>query len=184
MTSRPSGILRGLFVLLLVALPASFFRGECRAEPARSAGLFADLDAIDISLEIRGPLDLQGSDEPELFAGELRRFNRFKSTLERSVGAKLESCGILWDEGGVDEVSIDVFGRREDLQEGPPHYVYLVQAEILNTTLAGRGAKAEPVPLRPVIGLADDAGIEQALIDTAVAIVAGELRSCDDQDGG
>jgi hypothetical protein len=29
-----------------------------------------------------------------------------------------------------------------------------------------------------VIGLADDAGLEQALIDTAVGILAGELGAC------
>jgi len=178
MTRRPSGIpgfRRGLFVLLLVALPASL----CPAEPARSTGPFADLDAINIELEIGGPLDLRGSTAPELFAGDLGRSNRFKSTLERSVGEKLESCGILWDEGAVDDVSIVVFGRREDLDQGPPHNLYMVQVEVLNTTLASRGAKPELVALRPVIGLADDAGLERALIDTAVGILAGELHDCD-----
>jgi hypothetical protein len=182
MTQRPSGIpgfSRGLFVLLLVALAAS----SSRAEPTRSTGPFADLDAINIAVEIGGPLDLQGSTAPELLTGEVGRFNRFRSTLERSVGEKLESCGILWDEGAVDEVSITVFGRREILPQsppqGPPHYLYMVQVEVLNTTLASRGAKPETVALRPVLGLADEAGLERALIDTAVAILAGELRNCD-----
>jgi hypothetical protein len=55
----------------------------------------------------------------------------------------------------------------------------MVQVEVLNTTLASRGAKPELVALRPVIGLADDAGLERALIDTAVGILAGELHDCD-----
>jgi hypothetical protein len=178
MAQRPCGIpgfRRGLFVLLLVLLPASL----CQAQAARSTGPFADLDAIDVTLEIGGPLDLQASTEPELFAGDLVRFNRFESSLKGSVGAKFESCGILWDQGAVDEVSIAVFGRREDLPQGPPHYLYMVQVEVLNTTLASRGAKPESVALPPVIGLADEAGLEAALIDTAVAILAGELRNCD-----
>ena len=177
MTQRLSaipGFGRGLFVLLLVALPAS----PCRAEPARSTDPFDDLDAINVRLEIGGPLDLQGGTAPQLFAGDSRRISRFTSTLERSVGAKLESCGILWDQGAIDEVSIAVFGRREDLQQGPPQFVYMVQVEVLNTTLGSRQAKPELVALRPVIGLADEAGLEGALIDTAVAMIAGELRSC------
>lgn len=178
MTHALSG-LRGLgpalLVLLLAAVPASF----CQAAPARSAGLFAELDAIDVKLEIGGPLDIRGGTAPELFAGDLARFNRFRSNLERSAGAKLEACGILWDEGAVDEVSVTVFGRREDVAEGPPQYVYMLQVEVLNTELASRGARPEPLVLPPVIGLTDDAGLEQALVDTAVAILAGELGSCD-----
>lgn len=181
MIQRPSGIPafgRGLLVLLLVVLAAS----SSWAEPARSAGPFADLDAIDIELEIGGPLDLQGSSAPELFVGDLVRHNRFTTTLERSVGAKLESCGILWDQGAVDAVSITVSGRRQVLPQGPPqsppYYVYLVEVEVLNTTLAGRQEKPEAVALRSVIGLADEAGLEQALIDTSVGILAGELRNC------
>jgi hypothetical protein len=178
MTQRPCGIPgfgRGLLVLLLVALPASL----CRAEPAPSTDPFAGLDAIDIRVEIGGPLDLRGSTAPELLAGEVGRLNRFRSSLEQSVGAKLESCGILWDQGAVDEVAITVFGRREDLPQGQPQYVYMVEVEILNTKLAGRQAEPEIVALRPVIGLADEAGLERALIDTAVGLVAGELRNCD-----
>ena len=178
MTRRASGIQglgRGLLVLVLVALPASW----CRAEPARSTGPFADLDAINIKLEIGGPLDLQGSTAPELLVGEVGRLDRFRTALARGVGAKLEACGILWDQGAVDEVSITVFGRREELPPGPPRYVYMVRVEVLNTTLVGRREEPEIVALRPVIGLADEAGLERALIDTAVGIVAGELRNCD-----
>lgn len=181
MIQRPSGIpgfSRGLLVLLLVALPACL----CHAQPTRSTGPFADLDAIDVAVELGGPLDLQGSTAPELLVGEVGRLNRFRSTLQRSVGEKLESCGILWDQGAVDEVSITVFGRREILPQGPPqgppHSVYMVQVEVLNTTLAGRQEKPEAVALPPVIGVADEAGLEQALIDTAVGILAGELGDC------
>lgn len=167
----------GLLVLLLAALVAS----SMSAQPADP---FADLDAINVALEIGEPLDVRGSTAPELFVGDVVRLNRFESTLKQSVGAKLEACGILWDQGAVDEVAITVSGRREDLPQGPPQYVYLVQVEVLNTKVAGRGTQHEIVALRPVIGLADEAGLEQALVDTAVAILAGELRSCDGQDGG
>ena len=180
MSHRPSaipGFGRGLLVLLvlLVALPASL----CRAEPARSTDPFADLDAINIRLEIGGPLDLQGSTAPQLFAGDLRRFNRFKSTLGRSVGAKLESCGILWDQGAVDEVAISVFGRLEQRPEGPPLYVYMVEVEVLNSKLATDRSRAEPVPLRSVIGFVADEGFEAAIVEAAIAIIADELRSCE-----
>jgi hypothetical protein len=168
---------RGLLVLLLVALPAS------AAGSARPAGSFAELDAIDVSVEIGGPLDAAGSASPELLVGDLARFNRFETGMKRSVGGKLEACGILWDEGSTDEVAILVFGRREGEGAGA-RYVYMVQARVLNRELAGREGKGEWVTLRPVIGIADDAGLEQALIDTAVAIVGGELGSCDGPDGG
>lgn len=164
-----------LLVLLLAALPASSFG----AELARSTGPFADLDAIDVAVEIGGPLDLTGSTAPELLAGDLARFNRFESALKQGVGAKLESCGILWDQGAVDEVAVTVFGRRENVAQGAPQYVYMVEVEILNSKLSGRQAEPEAVVLRPVIGLADESGLERALIDTAVGIVAGELRNCD-----
>ena len=177
MTRRPgaTGFARGLCVLLLAVLAAS----SSAAAPARSAGPFADLDAIDVALEIGGPLDLGGSTAPELFVGDLARLNGFTESFERSVGGKLESCGILWDEGAVDQVSFTVFGRREDLPQGPPQYVYMVRMEVLVTTRAGREANAESVALPPVIGLADDAGLERALIDTAVGLLAGELHGCD-----
>lgn len=179
MTRRPCGIPdfgRGLCVLLLVALPSSL----CGAEPARSTDPFADLDAIDVRLEIGGPLDLRGSRAPELFAGDVVRFKRFESTLERSVGTKLESCGILWDQGAIDEVAISVFGRPEQQREGPPLYVYMVEVEVLNSELTRDRSLPEPVPLRSVIGVAaSEDALEQAIIEAAIAIIADELRSCE-----
>jgi len=178
MTRRPCGTPgfgRGLLALLLIALPASL----CEAEPARSTDPFADLDAINVGLEIGGPLDLQGSTAPELFTGDLARLNRFKSTLGRSVGAKLESCGVLWDQGAVDEVSISVFGRLEQRPEGPPLYVYMVEAEVINSNLGTDRTGAEPVPLRSVIGFAADEGLEAAIVEAAIAIIADELRNCE-----
>lgn len=171
---------RGLLVLLLATLAAS----STSAQPARSTDPFADLDAINVALEIGEPLDVRGSTAPELFVGDVVRLNRFESTLKQSAGAQLEACGILWDQGAVDEVAITISGRREKLPQGQPQYVYLVQVEVLNTKLADRGREPDLVALRPVIGLADESGLEQALVDTAVAILAGELRSCDGQDGG
>lgn len=167
-------MIRIVLVLLLVALPAA----SSRAQPTRSTGPFADLDALDVVVEIGGPLDLRGSTAPELLVGEAGRLERFRSTLAQSVGTELEACGILWDQGALDEVSITVFGRRENLPQGPPASVYLVQVDVLNTTLAGRQGKPEIVALPPVIGLADEAGLERALIDTAVGILAGELGDC------
>jgi hypothetical protein len=72
-----------------------------------------------------------------------------------------------------DELSVEVFGRREELQQCTPRYVYMIQAKVLNSKLKGR-----LVPLRPVIGIADEAGLERTLIDAAVAAVAAELRNC------
>ena len=179
MTPRPSGIPgfgRGLFVLLLAALPASL----CRAEAARSTDPFADLDAINITIEIGGPLDLQGSAAPELFVGDLARLNRFRSTLERSVGTKLESCGVLWDQGAVDEVAIFVFGRLEQQPAGPALYVYKVDVEVVNSNLgAERATVPEPLPLRSVIGLAAEDRLEGAIIEAAIAIIADDLGACD-----
>jgi hypothetical protein len=74
-----------------------------------------------------------------------------------------------------------VFGRLEKLQQCTPRYVYMIQAKVLNSKLkAGqaRQANVEPVFLRPVIGIADEAGLEQALIEAAVATIAAELRNC------
>ena len=44
----------------------------------------------------------------------------------------------------------------------------------LDSTSAGAG----PTYLRPVIGVADDAGLEAALTDAAIAILSDELRNC------
>lgn len=175
MTRRRSaipGLGRGLIALLAAALPVSL----CRAEPAGSRDPFAGLDAINLSLEIGAPLDQRGSTSPQLFDGDLIRLNRFRTHLTESVGAKLESCGILWDQGAADVVSIDVFGRLEERREGPPVFVYMVEAEVLNTTLSNdRRVIPDPIPLRRVIGVADDAGLEAALTDAAVAIVSDDL---------
>jgi hypothetical protein len=170
------GLVDGPFVLLLVALAAS----SGRAEAAGAGGPFAKLDQMNVEVEIGGPLDLEGRTVPELFSDEVGRCSRFQRTLARTVGEKLESCGILWDQSETrDVVSIFVFGRLEKTPGGPSVYVYLVRGQVVNSKLAERGAEAEPVPLRSVIGLAADAGLEEAILDAAYAIVAEELGSCD-----
>ena len=162
----------GLFALLLVVLPASL----CAAAAARPDP-FAGLDAINVTVEIGGPLDLRGSEEPELFAGEgeLRRRNLFVQGLTDAVAQKIETCGLMAYPEAPDVISIDVFGRREQRREGPPLYVYMVEVKVLNTKgLAGAG----PTYLRPVIGVIEDAGLEAAVTDAAIAILADELRNC------
>jgi hypothetical protein len=164
----------GLFLLLLVALPASL-----RGAAAARTDPFAGLDAINVTLEIGGPLDLRGSEEPELFAGELRRRNLFSLKLTDTVAQKIETCGLMAYPEAPDAISIDVFGRRERRGEGAPLWVYMVEVKVLNTTLSkDRGVDPEPTYLRPVIGVADDAGLEAALIDAAMAILSDELRNC------
>lgn len=164
-----------LLLLLWVALPAA----PGHAQAARSIDLFADLDAISLSAVVGGPLDLYGGTDPQLFAGDLRRFNVFKRDLTMALTLKLESCGILMDPGVPDQLSIEVFGRREELQQCTPRYVYMIQAKVLNSKRKARPADGEFVSLGPVIGIADEAGLEQALIETAVAMIADELRNCD-----
>jgi hypothetical protein len=54
----------------------------------------------------------------------------------------------------------------------------MVEVKVLNSTLA-KGAKGPgPTYLRPVIGVADDAGLEAALTAAAIAILSDELRNC------
>lgn len=163
---------RGLSALLLVALPASL----CGAADARQDP-FAGLDATNVTVEIGGPLDLRGSEEPQLLAGEgeLRRRNLFVQALTDAVARKIETCGLMRDESVADVISIDVFGRPERRREGPPLYVYMVEVRVHNTK--GQGG-AGPIYLRPVIGVVDDAGLEAALTDAAIAILADELRDC------
>lgn len=161
-----------LFTLLLVALPAA------HAQAARSIDLFQDLDSIRLSTAVGDPLDQQGSTEPRLFAGDLRRFNRFKLDLTNALKRKLATCGLFVNQQATDELAVEVFGRLEKLQQCRPHYVYMIQAKVLNSKLTAGQAKGEPVSLRPVIGLADEAGAEQALIEAAVATIAAELRNC------
>jgi hypothetical protein len=80
------------------------------------------------------------------------------------------------DQDVPDEISVEVFGRLEELQQCTPRYVYMIQATVLNSKRSQ--ARVEPVSLRPVIGLADEAGLERTLIEAAVATIAAELRSC------
>lgn len=160
-------LLGSLFVLLLVALPAA------HAQASASVDLFKDLDSIRLSTAVGGPLDPQGCTEPQLFAGDLRRFNHFEQNLADALNMKLSTCGLFVDQEAPDELSVEVFGRREELQQCTPRYVYMIQAKVRNAKLKGR-----LVPLRPVIGIADEAGLERTLIDAAVAAVAAELRNC------
>ena len=162
------------FAFLLVALPAA--RGH--AQTARSGDPFAGLDQIRLSTAVGGPLDGRGGTGPQLFAGDPGRLNRFEHDLMNAVAAKLDSCGIFVYSEAPDELSVEVFGRREELRQCTPRYVYMIQAQVRRAKPGAPGAKGELVSLRPVIGLADEAGLERALIDAAVAAVAAELRSC------
>jgi hypothetical protein len=162
-----------LFVFLLVALPAA--RGHAQT---RSGGPFAGLDQIRLSTALGGPLDKRGGTEPQLFAGDLHRFNRFELALTTAVAAKLDSCGLFAYSEAPDELSIEVFGRREELRQCTPRYVYMIQAKVLKSNPRAPQAERETVSLRPVIGLADEAGLERSLINAAVAAVAGELQGC------
>lgn len=162
---------RPLFLLLLAALPAA-------PGHAQAIDLFQGLDSIRLSTTVGGPLDQKGGTEPRLFAGELRRFNLFEQGLADALNMKLATCGLFVDPTATDELSVEVFGRREELQQCTPRYVYMIQARVLNSKLKAGRAEAEPVSLRPVIGIADEAGLERSLIDAAVAAVAAELRNC------
>jgi hypothetical protein len=163
-----------LFLLLLAALPAA----PGHAQAGGSVDLFKDLDSIRLSTAVGGPLDEKGGTEPRLFAGELRRFNLFEQSLTDALTMKLATCGLFVDQEAQDELSVEVFGRREELQQCAPRYVYMIQAAVSNSKLKAGQAKGEPVSLRPIIGIADEAGLERSLIDAAVAAVAAELRSC------
>jgi hypothetical protein len=77
-----------------------------------------------------------------------------------------------------DQLSVEVFGRPEELQQCAPRYVFMIEAKVLNSKRSARRGEVEFVPLRPVLGLADEAGLERALIDAAVAAIAAELRNC------
>lgn len=163
-----------LFLLLLAALPAA----PGHAQAGGSIDAFKDLDAIRLSTAVGGPLDPQGGTTPRLFANDLRRFNRFQQALTDALTAKLSTCGLFVNPEVADELSVEVFGRPEQLQQCTPRYVYMIQAKVLNSKLRARQAEVEFVSLRPVIGLADEAGLERALIEAAVAAVATELRNC------
>lgn len=158
-----------LFMLLLIALPAA----PGHAQAGGSIDLFKDLDAIRLSTAVGGPLDPQGGTAPRLFADDLKRFNRFEQDLTDALARKLGTCGLFVSPEAADELSVEVFGRLEKLQQCTPRYVYMIQAKVRNSKLKGR-----LVSLRPVIGIADEAGLERTLIDAAVATIAAELRSC------
>jgi hypothetical protein len=160
-----------LFVFLLVALPAA--RGH-----AQTARPFVGLDAIRLSTAVGGPLDQHGGTTTRLFARDLKRFNRFEEDLKNAVAAKLDSCGIFVNPEAPDELSVEVFGRLEELQQCTPRYVYMIQSKVLKSDPRAPQAEGELVSLRPVIGLADEAGLERSLIEAAVATIAGELRNC------
>lgn len=167
-----------LFVLLLAALPTAHAQ---TAQAARSVDLFQGLDSVRLSTAVGGPLDHQGGTEPRLFAGDLKRFNRFKLDLTNALAVKLGTCGLFVDPEAADELSVEVFGRLEKLEGCTPRYVYMIQAKLRNSKLKARQApqaEGESVAFRPVIGLADEAGLERALIDAAVAAIAAELRNC------
>lgn len=174
-------------LLLLAALPAAPQAQNMqtaqpaqapRAQAARAVDLFKDLDSIRLSTAVGGPLDQQGGTEPRLFAGDLRRFNRFELELNNALAQKLGTCGLFVDEAAPDELSVEVFGRLETVQGCTPRYVYMIQPKVRNTKLKARPGEGQVVALRPVIGIADEATLERSLIDAAVAAVAAELRSC------
>ena len=173
MTQRLSGsALARLFMLLLAAFPAAHAQ-TAHAQAGGSVDHFQGLDAIRVSTSVGGPLDQKGGTEPQLFAGDPRRFNQFQQGLADALDAKLSTCGLFVSPEVRDELSVEVFGRRETLQGCTPRYVYMIQVKVRNSKLKGR-----LVPLRPVIGIADEAGLEKTLIDAAVAAVTAELRNC------
>ena len=163
-----------LFLVLLVALPAA--RGH--AQTGRSADLFEGLDSIRLSVTFGGPLDLSGSTAPQLLADDLKRFNLFEVDLKTALDTKLATCGLFVDPNVTDELSVEVFGRREQLNQCTSCYVYLIQVKVLNSKRKTRRGEGEVVSLPPVIGIADEANLERTLIETAVAAVASELRNC------
>jgi hypothetical protein len=163
-----------ILLLLLAVLPAA----RAHAAGAHSIDLFRGLDAISLSTSVGGPLDLGGGEERRLFADDLRRFNYFELDLKTALAGKLESCGIMMDPGARDILSVELYGRFEELRECRPHFVYLIQVKVLNSELEPRKAEIEPVSLPPVIGVADGADLERALIEAAVATITRELRSC------
>jgi hypothetical protein len=177
MTQRLSGsALARLFVLLLAACPAAHAQ-TAQAQAGGSIDLFKDLDSIRLTTAVGGPLDQQGGTAPQLFVGDLKRFNRFEQNLTDALAQKLSTCGLFVDQEAQDELSVEVFGRLEKLQQCTPRYVYMIQAKVRNSKLKAGRAKVD-IPLRPVIGIADEAGLERALIDAAVAAIAAELRNC------
>lgn len=165
-------IRRTTFALLFAAVAAS-------AGHAAPANPFADLESIRVSLEVGGPLDRQGNTERELFTDDLRRFNRFRSSLTQAVGNQVESCGLLVDESATEEIWVEVYGRPEPRpQGGPPHYVFLVEVGAFSSKPGPSGSDPALVPSKRVLGLADDADLETALIDAARAALPDDFQGC------
>lgn len=164
-------IRRTLTVLLLAAIPAA----AVHAAPARASNPFSDLDSIEITIEIGGPLDHEGNLDRELLTGDLRRFNLFEFGLRKALVNQVESCGLLVDQGATDEISVTVFGRPEPRREGGPQYVFLVEVGA-----ASRDSDAELAPRKRVLGLADDANFEAAVIDAALAALPDDFLYCED----
>ena len=52
----------------------------------------------------------------------------------------------------------------------------MIQAKVLNPKLKASQAKGEPISLRPVIGIADEAGLERTLIDADRQLSPGLLE--------
>ena len=104
MIQRLSGPLFTL--LLLAALPAAHAQ-TTHAQAGGSIDLFKDLDSIRLSTAVGGPLDQEGSTEPRLFAGDLKRFNRFQQGLSDALNMKLATCGLFVDENAPDELSVE-----------------------------------------------------------------------------
>lgn len=167
-------LLTSLSLWLLVVLAVA----PLQAEKASSVDHFAGLDSIRLSTAVGGPLNVEGSSTPRLFAGDLRRFNRFREDLTQALTFKLSSCGLFVDDGAADEISVEVFGRPEELQSCSPRVLYLIQVRVVSSKLKASHKEIEPHSLSPVIGLTDEAGLERSLIEAAVATVAGMLKGC------
>lgn len=159
-----------LSILLLATIPSA------HAQPGAN-DLFQGLSSIRVSVAFGGPLDAQGGTTRRLLVDELKRFNLFELNLNQALTTKLESCGLFVDSSVADELSVEVFGRLEKLQQCSPRYVYLVQAKLRNSKLKGSQA-GEPIFFRPVIGIAEDAAMERAVIDDVIASISDELRRC------
>jgi hypothetical protein len=89
------------FALVLAALVALF----AGTAPARAENPFADLDWIQLTIEVAGTLDHEGNTAQELLAGDLKRFNVFQSSLRQALVQQVESCGLLVDPGAEESAA-------------------------------------------------------------------------------
>lgn len=165
-----TAIRRTLFVLLLVALTAS---------AGHAANPFARLDALKVSVEVGGPLDLEGNPQRALLVDDLRRFNVFHSKLTRELEKHVEACGFLADPGATEEISVTVSGRAERWEGGPVQFVFLVEVGASSSRPGVDPAGRELAPTRRVLGLAADADFEQSVIDAALAALPDDLQNCE-----